>query len=173
MRCSGVEKSPKDIVNNLVTCARGSGNYLLNIGPKPDGSVPEPSVKILEAVGQWTSKNAASIYGMDRCTVVRGAFENYSRKGNTLYVHVRYWPGDTVAIGGLKVKVKNARLLASGKPVTFKQEEFRLLLTGLPKEAPDAPVTTIALECDAEPAQDTQNWVRKDRPRAAVGVGTA
>src|SRR5215471_14585843 len=42
-------KSPKEIVNNLVTCARGAGNYLLNIGPKPDGSVPEESVKILEA----------------------------------------------------------------------------------------------------------------------------
>jgi alpha-L-fucosidase len=166
-------KSPKDIVNNLVTCARGSGNYLLNIGPKPDGSVPEESVKILEAVGRWTSKNAASVYGMDRCTVVRGAFENYSRKGNTLYVHVKYWPGETVPIGGLKVKVKSAKLLASGKPVAFKQEEFRLLLTGLPKDAPDTPVTTIALECDGEPAQDTQNWVRKERPRAQVGVGTA
>jgi alpha-L-fucosidase len=166
-------KTPKEVVNNLVTCARGGGNYLLNIGPKPDGSVPEESVKILEAVGRWTSRNATSVYGMDRCSVVRGAFENYSRKGNTLYVHVKYWPGETVSIGGLKVKVKSAKLLASGKPVTFKQEEFRLQLTGLPKEAPDAPVTTIALECDGEPAQDTQNWVRKERPRAQVGVGTA
>jgi alpha-L-fucosidase len=165
-------KTPKEVVNNLITCARGGGNYLLNIGPKPDGSVPEESVRILNAVGSWTSKNAASVYGMDRCTVNRGAFANYSRKGNTLYVHVRYWPGETVPIGGLKVKVKSAKLLASGKPVTFKQEEFRLQLTGLPKEAPDSPVTTIALECDGEPAQDTQNWVRKDRPRAAVGIGT-
>jgi alpha-L-fucosidase len=166
-------KSPKEVVNNLVTCARGAGNYLLNIGPKPDGSVPEESVKILEAVGRWTSKNAASVYGMDRCTVNRGAFENYSRKGNTLYVHVRYWPGETIAIGGLKTQVKSAKLLATGQVVAFKQESFRLQLLGLPKTAPDSPVTTIALELDGEPVQDTQNWVRKDRPRAQVGVGTA
>jgi alpha-L-fucosidase len=40
-------KSPKTVVRNLITCARQGGNYLLNIGPKPDGSVPEESVKIL------------------------------------------------------------------------------------------------------------------------------
>jgi alpha-L-fucosidase len=165
-------KTPKEIVNNLVTCARGAGNYLLNIGPKPDGSVPEESVRILEAVGRWTSKNAISLYGMDRCAVSRSQFANFSRKGNTLYVHVRYWPGEAIAIGGLRMKVKDAKLLASGKPVTFKQEEFRLQLTGLPKEAPDSPVATFVLECDAEPTQDT-NWIRKERPRAQVGIGTA
>ncbi len=37
-------KTPKTIVNNLANCARGGGNYLLNIGPKPDGSIPEESV---------------------------------------------------------------------------------------------------------------------------------
>ena len=36
-------KTPKTIVDNLATCARGGGNYLLNIGPEPDGSVPPPS----------------------------------------------------------------------------------------------------------------------------------
>jgi len=45
-------KSPKTVVRNLVTCAHGTGNYLLNIGPKPDGSIPEESVRILTAVGQ-------------------------------------------------------------------------------------------------------------------------
>ena len=45
-------KTPKTIVDNLITCARGGGNYLLNIGPEPDGSVPPESVEILETVGQ-------------------------------------------------------------------------------------------------------------------------
>ena len=55
-------KSTKTIVRNLVTCANGGGNYLLNIGPKPDGSVPEPSVHILTEVGKWMSKNGPTIY---------------------------------------------------------------------------------------------------------------
>src|SRR3954447_11311490 len=43
-------KSPKTVVSNLVTCARGYGNYLLNIGPKADGSIPDESVQILTNV---------------------------------------------------------------------------------------------------------------------------
>ena len=38
-------KTAKTIVSNLATCAAGGGNYLLNIGPKPDGSVPDESVR--------------------------------------------------------------------------------------------------------------------------------
>ena len=50
-------KTPKTIVRNLITCARDSGNYLLNIGPKADGSIPEESVRILTAVGKWMDRN--------------------------------------------------------------------------------------------------------------------
>src|ERR1700681_4884955 len=46
-------KSPKRIVNDLTTCAQQGGNYLLNIGPMADGSVPEESVRVLERVGAW------------------------------------------------------------------------------------------------------------------------
>jgi alpha-L-fucosidase len=59
-------KTPKTIVNNLITCAHGGGNYLLNIGPKPDGSIPEESVAILQAVGKRTGPNATAIYGTER-----------------------------------------------------------------------------------------------------------
>ena len=55
--------SPKTAVRNLITCARGGGNYLLNIGPRPDGSIPEESVRILTKVGEWMDKNGAAIYG--------------------------------------------------------------------------------------------------------------
>ena len=59
-------KTPKTIVDNLATCAQGGGNYLLNIGPKPDGSVPEESVDVLEAVGKWLETNGKAIYGTER-----------------------------------------------------------------------------------------------------------
>src|SRR5438874_1780934 len=54
-------KSPTTVIRNLITCARDGGNYLLNIGPKPDGSIPEESVRILTAVGECLSKNDAAI----------------------------------------------------------------------------------------------------------------
>ena len=50
-------KTPKVIVDNLATCARGGGNYLLNIGPEPDGSIPPDTVACLETVGKWLDTN--------------------------------------------------------------------------------------------------------------------
>jgi len=158
-------KPPKTIVRNLITCARGGGNYLLNIGPKPDGSIPEESVKILTSVGKWVDKNQSTIFGAERCNVARSSYCNFSRKGNTLFIHVYDWPGDTVAIGGLKTKVKSARLLASGRDVKVEQDDLRVRFTGLPATAPDPLAAVIAVECDSEPAQDMVEVVRKGRKR--------
>jgi alpha-L-fucosidase len=162
-------KSPKTIVRNLITCAHDTGNYLLNIGPKPDGSIPEESVRALTAVGKWMEKNGEAIYQSETCQPRRSEFAEFSRKGNTLYMHVHFWPGSTVALGGLTSQVKSARLLATGTPVKFEQEKFRVRFTGLPEKAPDDPVTTIAIDCDGIPNQDT-DMIRKERPRLGVGV---
>jgi len=162
-------KTPKTIVRNLVTCAHGTGNYLLNIGPKPDGSIPEESVRILTAVGKWMDRSGAAIYKSEKCQPSRSNYASFSRNGSTLYMHVHFWPGETVSLAGLKNKVKSARLLATRQSVKFDQEEFRVRFQGLPARAPDDPVTTLAIELDGEPQQDMLH-VRKDRPRRAVGV---
>lgn len=177
-------KSPKTIVRNLVTCANGGGNYLLNIGPKPDGSVPEESVRILSEAGKWMDKNGATIYESESMTGHSTPLANFTRKGNTLYIHVHFWPGGTpasqwlpffqpasvVAIGGLRAKITSARLFASGKKVDFRQDDLSVQLTGLPAAAPDNPVTVIAAECDSEPIVDGL-YVREHRERDKVGVG--
>ena len=75
-------------------------------------------------------------------------------------MHVHFWPGSTVALGGLRNKVQSAKLFATGKDVKFEQDDFRVRFTGLPEKAPDDPVTTIAIECDGEPHQDNR-YVRK------------
>jgi alpha-L-fucosidase len=160
-------KSPKTVVRNLVTCARDTGNYLLNIGPKPDGSIPEESVRIMTSVGKWMDRNGQSIYQTEKCQPRRSNYAGFTRNGNTLYMHNHFWPGETATIGGMKTKVKSAKLLATGKEVKVVQDEFRVRFTGLPATAPDDPVTTIAIECDGEPLQDT-DFVRKERPRHNV-----
>ncbi len=143
-------KSPTTIIRNLITCARDGGNYLLNIGPRGDGSIPEDSTRVLSAVGDWMSKNGATIYDSDHpCQPRRGNYVSFTRKGNTLYAHVHYWPGETVVIGNLMNRVSS-----------------RVRLAGLPKKAPDL-VTTFALECDTEARQDNEGK-RATRPREGV-----
>jgi alpha-L-fucosidase len=80
-----------------------------------------------------------------------------------------YNPPTVVAIGGLRAKVKSARLFASGKKVDFVQDDISVRFTGLPHDAPDQPVTVIEAECDSEPIIDS-GYVRKERPRAGVGI---
>ena len=160
-------KSSKTIVRNLIQCANGGGNYLLNIGPRNDGSIPEPSVRALTEVGRWMDTNGATIYESDVCQVHSSTYASFTRKGNTLYMHVHFWPGEYVAIGGLQTGVKSARLLKTGQSVKFTQNKFQTKFLGLPQDAPDYPVTTLAIECESEPTQDTI-FIRKEMPREGV-----
>jgi alpha-L-fucosidase len=153
-------KSPRQVVRNLITCSRDGGNYLLNIGPTGDGSIPVESVRIFNEVGGWLSRNGESIYATDKCQLTRSRNGSFSRKGNTLYFHVHYYPGTSVAFAGLMTKAKRAWLLASGKKVNFTQDAYSIEFTGLPTLAPDRPVTTIAIECESVPTQDNI-FVRK------------
>src|SRR5947209_7454056 len=60
-------KTPKQVIRNLITCAHDGGNYLINIGPKGDGSIPAESVAILGTVGDWMDRNGSALYGADVC----------------------------------------------------------------------------------------------------------
>jgi alpha-L-fucosidase len=178
-------KSPKVVVNNLATCARDGGNYLLNIGPMPDGSIPPETTQILEEVGQWMQTNGKAIYGADRCQRIQwNPMANFTRKGNTLFLLARVWPGHTpaaewldfykpetvIALGGLKTKVLSAKLVKTGQKVDFTQDKLTLRLTGLPTEAPDHPATVIELECDSVPEIFHED-IRSLWPRNKADIG--
>ena len=157
----------REVVDLLCTAAAGQGNLLLNVGPAPDGSVPPEAVERLTAVGQWVEQNREALYGqVDR---VEGRMQwmptgGWTLRGNTAYYWCRCWPGEELAIGGLRARVERASLLATGEPVAFEQTEQRLVLKGLPSANPDgiAGVTVIKLVCDRPPRQVLlgPGWVR-------------
>ena len=161
-------KTPKTIVRNLITCARDTGNYLLNIGPKPDGSIPEESVRILTAVGKWMDRNGTSIYQYRYVPAAAVELREFHAQGQHA-VHARAFLAriDGSRSAGLMNQVKSARMLATGQEVKFDQDKFRVRFLNLPANAPDDPVTTIAIECDGEPRQDT-DFVRRERPRTQL-----
>ena len=157
-------KTPKNVVRNLITCARDTGNYLLNIGPKADGSIPEESVRILTAVGKWMARNGDTIYN-DDASPRRNL--RTSRGEATRCTCMCISGRVKRCAGGAHDKVQSAKLFATGHDVKFGQDEFRVRFLGLPQDAPDTPVTTIAIECESEPIQNTR-FVRTERPRNGV-----
>jgi alpha-L-fucosidase len=160
-------KSAHTIVDNLATCARGRGNYLLNIGPRADGSVPEESIRILNTTGDWVGRNGVSIYGTDRCRVTWSEVANFTRRGNKLYIHARLWDGESLSIPALETKAVSARLLVSGEKLNYTQTSERLLFRDLPVTPPDEPATVIEVECESEPVQANRLTIR-GRSRGAV-----
>jgi alpha-L-fucosidase len=146
-------KTPRQCAGYLVQAAGGGGNLLLNIGPRADGSVPAPSVRILREMGEWMEKHGEAIYNSDRAHLEWLPVGQFTVKGNTAYFHAFNYPGSEIAIGGLVNKVKSARFLHNGKAIRFEQKGNRLLLRGLPAEQPVKIAPVIALECVGAPRQ--------------------
>ncbi len=152
-------RSEREVVNMLRTATAGQGNLLLNIGPAPDGSVPEEAVMRLERVGQWVTRNSEALYGqVNRAGrdlldwMPTGA---WTLKGTTAFFWCSRWPGQQLVIGGLRTKVKKVSFVDSGQPIHFEQTDNRLIMKNLPYHCPDpyVGVTVIKLVFDETPVQ--------------------
>ena len=145
-------KSVHECVKNLVLAAGKGGNFLLNINARPDGSIDPPEAKVFRGIGDWMSRNEEAIRNTDRAPM---EFFPYlpTVRGKMLYLHVFVWPGRELVFGGLRTRVKSARLLATGKELRFLQEKDRLNVRGLPDDPPDSPASVIAIECASPPRQ--------------------
>jgi alpha-L-fucosidase len=61
-------KTPGDLVKFLAAAASGKGNLLLSIGPRGDGSLPEPAVRAVEEAGRWVRDHGECVFGTDPFT---------------------------------------------------------------------------------------------------------
>lgn len=127
-----------------------------------DGSVPDASVKVLTAIGDWLRRGGAeAIFDTELFTFdphVRGDHRAdwshhgpFTAKGNNLYWLVRRWPGSDFALAGLETRVHRITELCSGQVVSFEQREGRVVLRGLPPVAPDFLCPVLRFECDRPP----------------------
>ena len=156
-------KSPGQVVDLLASAAQGRGNLLLNIGPLGDGSVPEESVRVLETVGDWLARCGGEAifntelfnFDLQERGEHRGDWSfhgSFTVKENNLYWLIRRWPGGELTLGGLQAKVRCVQLLGeAGRPVSFRQEGSKLILSDLPDMPPDPVCPVLRIECDRPP----------------------
>lgn len=111
-------KSTTELIHNLVDIVSKGGNYLLNIGPRADGTFPPESVERLREIGKWMHVNSESIYATHaspfkslpwgRATMKPGA------KQSTIYLQVFDWPKDgKLVVPGLGNDPIEAQILGS------------------------------------------------------------
>jgi alpha-L-fucosidase len=152
-------ETPRTVAVMLHACCEGAGNLLLNIGPKPDGSVPEEAIVRLKSIGRWTRKNAEVLYGAPERSIGRfewGAAGRFSSRGKTAYFWAfNWWGNGELVIGGLQAKVKRASFVHDGKSIRFVQQGERVVLMGLPKKCPDREANTVIFRLDfaSKPSQ--------------------
>lgn len=141
------------LLKELVTAASGEGNYLLNVGPKPDGTIRREEATRLRAIGKWLRVNGESIYGSERCPFRAGMLGLTTAKGNTAYIHVLRWPRQgELSIPGIKSKIRSATVLCTGQQgVVEAGSHDRTFIKGLPKTPPDRYDTVVKLELDGKP----------------------
>jgi alpha-L-fucosidase len=137
-------KSAQFLIRGLVEVASRGGNFLLNVGPQPDGTIQPEFQDRLHAIGDWLSVNGESIYGTTYGPVQGVASIRTTAKDKRIFVHVFDWPASALEIDGLEAKVVSAHLLATGQPLKFRQSEGKVQID-LPAQAPDSNVSTIAI----------------------------
>lgn len=144
-------KSASDVIHILAECVGRDGNLLLDVGPMPDGRIEPRQVDVLKQVGSWMAKNGESIYGTRGGPWKPTKSMASTRKGNTVYLHVLRWNGDTIELPALAHKIKSAAL-AKGGPVQFEVTNGILRVT-VGSAARDANDTVVKLKL-AGPAMD-------------------
>ena len=145
-------KPSGQMVRLLSLCASLGGNYLLNIGPKFDGSLPAPTVRRLREIGGWMAANGDSIQNTKRLGRAPWGWWTQSKNGTIRYAHVHHWPADkTLALGKLDTKPVSAAILESGQPLEVFEKDGEWSIR-VPKSAPDDWNTVVELRMEL-PAQ--------------------
>jgi len=140
-------KSSEDLIRKLADIASKGGNFLLNVGPTPEGLIPRPSVQRLEAMSEWMAVNSESIHGTTASPIGRPSWGRCTAKDNRLYLHVFDWPTDgRLTVASVKTQVDRAYLLADKKrtklPVIPGDGQFTV---SVPDKAPDPVDSVIVL----------------------------
>ncbi len=129
----GSYKSTKRIVQLLVKAAGYDANLLLNVGPRPDGTIQPEFVKRLAEVGEWLKANGETVYGTRGGPVTPRPWGVTTQKGGRVYVHVLDWTDAVLSLPRPAKSVKSAATFGKAKPVPFTLEKDALLLHLDPK----------------------------------------
>jgi len=116
-------KSLRDSVQLLAKVVGRDGNFLLNVGPRPDGQIDPPQAQRLQEIGDWLAKNGESIYGTRGGPFLPGAYGVSTYRGQKIYVHVLDWKGASkLLLPAIPAKVVRASLLTGGEAMVSQTE---------------------------------------------------
>jgi len=167
LRHSMANKTPAEVLFNLVDAARLGGNFLFNVGPKSDGLLDAREGEVLEQIGAWMKIHGEAIYGTRPEGVydlskghVQGPMFQYGMwtcRRKTGYLTLFYYPGEELIVSKVAPGIVSAKLLTTGEALEVERiDNRRTRIKGLPPEPPDplAPVVEVEFEGAPEALTD-------------------
>jgi alpha-L-fucosidase len=138
-------KSKKELIQYLVKAAGYGANFLLNVGPMPNGKIQPEHVERLTQMGEWLKIYGPTVYGTRGGPLSARDWGVTTQKGNTVYIHILKWYDESLVIPSWGKKVKSAKLFADKTPVKFSESEFGITLK-IPKDKLDEIDTVVEVE---------------------------
>ncbi|MGW2834634.1 alpha-L-fucosidase [Streptomyces sp. NPDC001286] len=147
-------RSVRAILQEFITVVSRDGNYLLNIGPKGDGTVTAGATNILNGLATWMSTYGDSVYGTSGSPfAAEPSWGRCTAKSGRLYAHVFTWPTDAVLrIPQIHNTINRVYLLNDpSKTLSYTVGGGTIDVT-VPATAPNADVSVVCVEVDGMPA---------------------
>lgn len=135
-------KSPRDLIRTAVEVFSRGGNFLLNVGPRPDGTIQPEFRERLATIGTWMAANGDAVYGSMYGPIQGQPGYRTTAKDGDLFVHILDMPPGRLRLPNWGPKVAAVRVLADKRLLDFKQSDagVEIDLTGI---APDPAVTVL------------------------------
>lgn len=118
-------KSTRELIQLLVRTSGKGANLLLNVGPQPDGTLPEAALTRLAEMGKWLDRYGESIYATVAGDYREGDNLITTRNGNVLYVHILNTDIEQVKMP-VAQKVKSVEVLGEGTRIDYKYRKGEL-----------------------------------------------
>lgn len=122
-------KTVKQLIHYMVNAAGRNANFLLNVGPMPDGRIQNEFVDTLKSVGEWMKQYGETIYGSRGNIILPQEWGVITGKQTTYYVHILKQPAQNyIFIPGLSKKILKCHTFKGKKAVRFKQQNEGLFV---------------------------------------------
>lgn len=120
-------KSTRELIHLLVRAAGRGANLLLNVGPQPNGELPDTAVQRLAEMGEWLNHYGETIYGTRAGDITPRPWGVTTRKGNRLFVHILDYQDREIFLP-LNGRVREAVQFDGRQPLSFRRAKDGIYL---------------------------------------------
>lgn len=121
-------KSSSDLIKYMVKGAGHNSNFLLNVGPMPNGEIRPEHIKVLDEMGIWMKQYGETIYGTRGGPFEPRPWGVSTQKEDKIFIHLLDWTDPALVLPGISEKIVSAKVFGTDEKVKFNQDKDKIIL---------------------------------------------